>query len=508
MMNKIMIIFFGIILSSSFCFAAETVTITTYYPAPYGVYNVLRLFPIAAPATCTEGELYFNSGSHNLFYCNNTPAWQAFGGSWILNGTSLYPNQTSWDVGIGTTSPQEKLEVAGRIYQSGLGNSTFLGYEAGRVDDLSANNNTGIGYQALYNNTAGANNTGIGYRALYTNNWTSGTNGSQNTAVGREALYFNTTGYNNTAMGYLTLYQNTTGYFNTGLGNAALASNITGYYNTAVGRSAIGTNTTGYRNTAVGSEALISNTTGRENTALGSETLNRNTVADFNTAMGSQALYSQTTGGSNTAVGYYALNSNASGTNNTAVGRSAGSGNTGSGNVFLGYQAGSASGATSNLLYIDNSSTPTPLIYGDFTNNRVGINRVATTLALEVGGEASKATAGQWVANSDIAIKTDVKDLENALAIIDKLRPVRFRYTEEYLKKYPYIKNHYYYNFIAQEFQKVFPDSVEKNAEGYLQMDSYPVTPYLVAAVQQLNKKIDELKEENKELKSKIEGLK
>lgn len=29
----------------SFCFAEESITITTYYPSPYGVYRVLRLFP-------------------------------------------------------------------------------------------------------------------------------------------------------------------------------------------------------------------------------------------------------------------------------------------------------------------------------------------------------------------------------------------------------------------------------------------------------------------------------
>lgn len=47
---------------------AEELTLTTYYPAPYGVYNVLRLAPQAsAPATPSNGDLYV--GTDNHIYC-------------------------------------------------------------------------------------------------------------------------------------------------------------------------------------------------------------------------------------------------------------------------------------------------------------------------------------------------------------------------------------------------------------------------------------------------------
>jgi len=46
---------------------------------------------------------------------------------------------------------------------------------------------------------------------------------------------------------------------------------------------------------------------------------------------------------------------------------------TGSGNVFLGYTAG-YNETGSNKLYIDNSNTATPLIYGEFDNNILTIN--------------------------------------------------------------------------------------------------------------------------------------
>src|SRR5208337_3147696 len=104
---------------------------------------------------------------------------------------------------------------------------------------------------------------------------------------------------------------------------------------------------------------------------------------------------------------------------------------------------------------------------------------------LEVEGTASKTTAGSWLANSDMRIKTEISDIDDALATIRKLHPVRFRYTDSYKAKHPSIKDHPYYNFIAQEYREVFPDSVQDDGEGLLQMDSHNVTPYLVQAIKE-----------------------
>jgi hypothetical protein len=62
------------------------------------------------------------------------------------------------------------------------------------------------------------------------------------------------------------------------------------------------------------------------------------------------------------------------GTNNVCIGLSSGRWLTSnSGNVFIGNQAGSAEYG-SNKLYIANSATTTPLIWGDFANSAVRIN--------------------------------------------------------------------------------------------------------------------------------------
>jgi hypothetical protein len=42
----------------------ETITITTYYPSPYGVYGVLTLYPRATePENPRQGDMYFNMTS-------------------------------------------------------------------------------------------------------------------------------------------------------------------------------------------------------------------------------------------------------------------------------------------------------------------------------------------------------------------------------------------------------------------------------------------------------------
>lgn len=142
-----------------------------------------------------------------------------------------------------------------------------------------------------------------------------------------------------------------------------------------------------------------------------------------------------------------------------------------------------------------------------FTGGNVGIGRIPTTNELEVEGDASKTIAGSWLANSDIRIKKDIQAIENAMEVINKLHPIKFRYTEEYRAKHSSIEDKYYCNFIAQEFREVFPESVHEDGDGFLQIDIHNVTPYLVAAVQELAEAVKELKAENKGLKQRIEVL-
>lgn len=133
-------------------------------------------------------------------------------------------------------------------------------------------------------------------------------------------------------------------------------------------------------------------------------------------------------------------------------------------------------------------------------NGSLGVKRSPAANTLEVEGSASKTTAGNWLANSDRRIKTDIRPVENALETLDRVRLVGFHYTEDYLRAHPGLEDRTYLNVIAQEFAEVFPEHVrssgEKLADGseILQVDTYPLTIYSAAAVQELRRENQELR--------------
>jgi len=89
----------------------ETITVTTYYPTPYGVYSILRLNPLdtgTLPA-CKPGEMAFSSASNRISLCIAAGSWQRLGlfseippplDPWLGAGNIYYLGR----VGIGPSS--------------------------------------------------------------------------------------------------------------------------------------------------------------------------------------------------------------------------------------------------------------------------------------------------------------------------------------------------------------------------------------------------------------------
>lgn len=165
---------------------------------------------------------------------------------------------------------------------------------------------------------------------------------------------------------------------------------------------------------------------------------------------------------------------------------------------------------SSNVALLDHAN-----IFGQNmqVNNRIGIGRSASANALEVAGDASKNVAGDWLANSDRRIKQDIRAINGALDTLDKVRLVDFRYTDEYRSAHPGIEDRRYINVVAQEFAEVFPDHVKPSGEfmpdgsAILQVDTYPLTIYSAAAVQELHAATIALQKENVDLKARVEAL-
>ncbi len=111
-----------------------------------------------------------------------------------------------------------------------------------------------------------------------------------------------------------------------------------------------------------------------DNTFVGGGAGSAFNTGNGNTFYGKDAGLNLQSGTSNVFIGNGAGASHSSGDKNTYIGALAGPSTTsGSSNVFIGNQAGQAYSG-SNKLIIENSASTSPLIYGEFDNDRLELN--------------------------------------------------------------------------------------------------------------------------------------
>ena len=310
--------------------------------------------------------------------------------------------------------------------------------------------NTAIGWFSLWGNAEGSFNTATGAGALLFNT------ANENTAFGTAALLFNTNGSNNTATGTAALLNNLHGVFNTAVGDRTLFSNIIGGANTATGFRAL-FNNNGDGNTAHGALALYSNNSGY-NTAIGFEALRENAAGGQNTASGFRALFFNSTGSNNTASGVTALFSN-NADNNTAMGVGALSSNTdGDRNIALGYFAGNNVTTANDVIAIG--------ISGENVSNSCYIGQIYPNIQPQVGTDPDLVTINSdgrlGRANvSSRRYKHDIQPIQTASEAIYQLKPVSFRYHEQFDQTQTIA-----FGLIAEEVAEVNPDLVGRNREG------------------------------------------
>ena len=153
-----------------------------------------------------------------------------------------------------------------------------------------------------------------------------------------------------------------------------------------------------------------------------------------------------------------------------------------SGNILIGYRAGNnLSGIISNRLSIQGNNNSPPLIYGQFDNQKVGINTISVTRTLTVNGDAGGSSA--WYSDSDERLKTGIKNIVNPLDKVIKLKGVKFKWKNK--EKYP---NGYQLGLIAQDVLDVVPEVVDKKGE-YYSIQYSPIIALLIEAIKELNKK-------------------
>ncbi len=204
-------------------------------------------------------KLNTSFGSANQILKVNSGAtaleWATGGSSqWTTASDDIY--YTTGNIGVGTSSPSQPLDVSGNVKISGILNLL--------TSDLS--------------------NLAIG---------------------GTTLLEDNTTGYGNLAIGLDPLSQNSEGYYNIALGSLCMPVNTTGYSNTCVGVVCGYLQESGFDNTAMGFGTFRDNVSGDKNSAFGARACYKNT-GDTNTGIGNYALFWNSSGDGNVGLGNYA----------------------------------------------------------------------------------------------------------------------------------------------------------------------------------------------------------
>lgn len=411
-----------LLLLSSTTVYAESMTLTTYYPAPYGAYDRLRLVPRAdLPSACEIGMLFVRSSDGTLRYCANDGTgnglWGPLGELWVQDGNDFYPlndSNPNLKVGIGILTPGDKLDVTGDIsVADGSGyrineemilrtpsSHTYLGINTGASN--TSTDQTFIGHEAGFSNTSGRSNTYVGYHSGY---WK--TTGFENAFLGYSSGGGSgSSAYNDTFIGYNAGNLNTSGFQDVYVGYNAAARAQSSPQAVFVGSGA-GAMITGTPNENVFVGALAGTLTGggEGNIIVGSQVAYNGNGFQFNVMMGHNAAYNIANGDHNVYIGESAGYNSGSALYNTYVGKDAGYNATGGSNVFIGYQAG-YNEVGSGKLYINNSNG-TPLIYGDFAvaARQVGID---TNNLL---GEKLTVPGGVYIHSVNTGLEIDSDDL-------------------------------------------------------------------------------------------------
>jgi hypothetical protein len=460
MKTKVCVFLFVFTFIPFLVFAQETLTITTYYPSPYGSYNQLSV--------ASNTYLAYSSGS----------------------------------VGIGTTGPGAKLEVTDsgdttiRIKPASGANNrvsnydfwgTFYNYPADtgvrRVANIQAGFATGvwgteyIAFGLGSNDAAalpaermritGSGNVGIGTAGPGAKLEVAGAvklSGVSTDPGDRTALFMNDTVSPYT--GYLAGY--TLG-FNTGANSAR----TTRMYIDNSGNVGIGTVTPG-KTLDVNGDIVLGSSSGNKQIYTWTST-------DSNWRIGMSASPGFTRSLATSHVEYltcasgggqgFAIGDNVSGLSAFEV--------TGSGSGYNAFFRGSVG---------------------------IGINPSAYKFQvyIDASNEGHVDSTGAWARSSDIRVKKNVSDLQDGLSKIMKLRAIRYDSKTDLKAKGP----GKHLGFIGQEMEKVIPELVSTDNRGYKSIAYGDLTIVLTKAVQEQQKEIEEQAQANASMRKELDEIK
>jgi hypothetical protein len=130
----------------------------------------------------------------------------------------------------------------------------------------------------------------------------------------------------------------------------------------------------------------------------------------------------------------------------------------------------------------------------------VGIATTAPTDTLSVNGTASKPGGGTWQSFRYERLRTSRAGSISGSKHVMQLQPLRYEYKPDNALNLKSDGEHI--GFGAQALQKVIPEAVTRNANGYLMVNSDPIIWTMLNAIQEQQKQIEELKSEVQKLRA------
>lgn len=408
--------------------------------------------------------------------------------------------------------------------------NTAIGYMTGNMVDGKADN-TFIGSNAGLSNT-GNKNTMIGYNAGWKNT------GSSNLFIGSYSGGGNTTttgsGNYNVAIGYNALGKLTSGEYNVAIGYNALKNLTSGGYNVAIGANACSQVTTGSKKTCIGyNSGPKSNLTdpdiSKELRIITTGSNKNRQVASFQESTSEKYLKGTTDNTQRTYIGstpyYYGgdavLEIHNLGTTSSGIKDILGRFSDGASNPNNTVGANTTTVINGNLIvrgqtYFTTSNMLTSWSSHDTSSS--GVDRGMQRSVTCTGSAQTSYTMGSCVPlfsnTSDRRLKNIGSKNLAGLNEINKLKIYNFTFKKDE-KKHPQV------GVMAQDLQKVFPNSVFKGPDGYLRIRWDEMFYAAINAIKELDNKltalvrrttnietqIAELENQNSQLKTEVLNL-
>ncbi len=389
---------------------------------------------------------------------------------WARNGQHVYNNNGTGYVGIGTSNPLTLLHVKDSSV-------LFEGPDDPFLMSITPPPAQGAGTRMMWYAQKGAFRVGT----VQNGEWTMGNIGINSFAAGFRPV--------------------ASGQVSTAIGSDALAI---GNFSTAIG---YGVEATGGVSTAFGNQT---HATGSVSTALGmlstasgaySVTIGKNTISSGENAFSSGAN-TIASGESATAMGF---GGDAQGKRSTAMG---------SITTANGY-ASLVIGQFNDPIVSPETSitTTTPLfIVGNGSSSvsksnamvvrkdgRVGVGTNAPggqfELSLDQGRKPSTST---WTITSDARLKNIEGSYTKGLKEILQLKPIQYHYKNTEKRKFSEdVLQNQCVGFSAQDVQKIFPECVGTDEDGYLNLNTHAILIAYTNALKELNATNEQLASEN-----------